>query len=216
MHVQPRMPRVVRKVGTAIAAAALTFAALGGSALAAPPAVRDHTETVGPAAVNNVCVGAVCTATSVFVIVDSSGVPSRACLDITRFEATGPMGFVPLGFETGCVSPVADRDFSIDTKSLATAGLSQIGIPVQSFTCVATGCSPTGTRTAQVSAIYTGVGDLSTFRANSKSTFGGCTMYFVGKGISRDATATLTVDGQSLGALGSLFASTRKIKILCH
>jgi hypothetical protein len=152
----------------------------------------------------------------VFVIVDSSGVPSQACLDIARFETTGPTGFVPLGFETGCVSPLADGDFSIDTKSLATAGLSQVGIPVQSFTCNETGCSPTGTRTAQVSATYTGVGDPSSFRANSKTTFGGCTMYFVGKGISRDATATLTVDSQSLGALGSLFASTQKIKALCH
>ncbi len=216
MRVQLGTPRVVRGISAAVVAAALTFATLGGGALAAAPVVRDHTETVGAAAVNNVCVGAVCTAASVFVIVDSSGIPSQACLDITRFESTGPKGFVPLGFETGCVSPVGEGDFSIDTKSLATAALSQIGITVESFTCDATGCSPTGTRTAQVSATYTGVGDLSTFRANSKSTFGGCTMYFVGKGSSREATATLTVDGQSLDAHGSLFTSTQKIKVLCH
>ena len=41
-------------------------------------------------------------------------------------------------------------------------------------------------------------------------------MYFVGKGSSREATATLTIDSQSLDALGSLFTSTQKTKVLCH
>jgi hypothetical protein len=41
-------------------------------------------------------------------------------------------------------------------------------------------------------------------------------MYFVGKGSSREAAATLTIDGRLLDAPGSLFASTQKIKVLCH
>ena len=60
------------------------------------------------------------------------------------------------------------------------------------------------------------MGDLITFRSNGKSSFGGCSMYFVGKGSEREATATLTIDGQSLAATGYLAASTQKIKVLCH
>jgi hypothetical protein len=214
MRVHLRSPQLVRRASTAVAAAALTFAMLGSSALAAPPVVRDHIESSGAAATNSVCVGTLCTATSVFVIVNSSG-PSLACLDISRFETTGPTGFVPLGFETGC-APLAESGFSIDTKGLTAATLAPINITLQAVACDAAGCTPTGTRTVQVSATYTGVGDLSAFRANSKSAFGACTMYFVGKGSSREAAAALTVDGRSLDALGSLLASTQKIKVLCH
>ena len=85
------------------------------------------------------------------------------------------------------------------------------------FTCDTAGCVPTGTtRVARVSATYTGVGVVNTFRANSKSTFGGCTMYFVGKGASREATAALTIGTESLDALASLFTSTQKTKVVCH
>jgi len=41
-------------------------------------------------------------------------------------------------------------------------------------------------------------------------------MYFVGKGSSREATAALIIGTESLDALGSLFTSTQKIKVLCH
>ena len=92
-----------------------------------------------------------------------------------------------------------------------------IDITLQAFTCDSNGCLPTGApRVAHLGATYTGVGDTNTFRSNSKSTFGGCTMYFVGKGSSRNATASFTVESQSLDALGSLFTSTQKIKVLCH
>jgi hypothetical protein len=41
-------------------------------------------------------------------------------------------------------------------------------------------------------------------------------MYFVGKGTSREASATLSIGTQSLDALGSLFTSTQKTKVICH
>jgi hypothetical protein len=198
---------------SAIAATVVAFAMLGGSALAAPPVVRDHITSTGAFAANNVCVGTLCTSTSVFVVVNSGDGPTQACLDITRYDSTA--GFAVLGYETGC-APLSEGAFAIDTKGLASAALSQIDITLEAFACNASGCQPTGTRTARVSATYTGIGDIGTFRSNSKSTFGGCAMYFVGKGSSREATATLTIDGQSLEAAGSLVASTQKIKVLCH
>jgi hypothetical protein len=213
MRVQLLTPQVLRKAASAIAAAAVAFAMLAGSALAAPPLVRDHVTSTGAFAANNVCVGTLCTSTSVFVVVNSGDGPTQACLDIARYESAA--GFALLGYETGC-APLTEGAFTIDTKDLTSAALSQIDITLQAFTCDASACQPTGTRTARVSATYIGVGEVGTFRSNSKSTFGGCAMYFVGKGSSREATATLTIDGQSLEAAGSLVASTQKIKVLCH
>ena len=213
MSVHPRTSEVIRGAISAVAAAGLSFAMLGGSALAAPPVVRDHIVSSGAFAGNNVCAGTICTATSVYVVVNTPDGPSQACLDITRYDSTL---FVPLGYETGC-APLAEGAFSIDTRSLAAASLSPIDITLQAFACDATGCLPTGAqRVAHVAATYAGTGVVNTFRANSKSTFGGCAMYFVGKGSSREATATLAIGTQSFEALGSLFTSTQKTKVICH
>jgi hypothetical protein len=214
MRVHLPTSHLIRRTATVIAAAAIALAMLGNGALAAPPVVRDHIASTGAAATNTVCVGTVCTTTSLFAIVDNPDGPAQACLDISRYDKT-EMGFVPLGYETGC-SLFAPSSFSIDAKGLTTASLAPTAIVVQAFMCDSTGCNPAGTRTALVSATYAGAGDLATFRSNSKSTFGGCTMYFVGKGSSREATANLTIDGRSLDALGSLFTSTQKLKVLCH
>lgn len=216
MRVHPRPSEIIGRAVTFITTAALAFAMLGSSALAAPPVVRDRIVSTSAGASNNVCDGSLCTSTSVFAFVNSPEGPSQACLDITRYARTGPDGFVLLGSERGCAS-VAEGGFSIDTKGLASATLAPIDITVEAFTCDAAGCSPTGeTRTAHVSATYAGAGALNTFRSNSKSTFGGCTMWFGGKGSSRDATATLNIDSRSLDALGSLFTSTQRIKVSCQ
>jgi len=212
MRVHPRPSTLIRRMATAVVAFAAVLATLGSTALAAPPIVRDHIASSGAAAGSNVCVGSVCTATAVFAIVDTNG-NRQACLDITHYDSAG---FIPLDYETGC-APLAEDAFSIDTKGLANAALSSTDVTLQAFTCDATGCVPTGaTRVAHVSATYTGLGLVDTFRANSKSTFGVCTMYFVGKGSSRQATASLVIDGRSLDALGSLFISAQKIKVICH
>ena len=213
MRIHPRTSNIVGRTISVVAAAALAFAMLGGTALAAPPVVRDHIVSSGAFAGTNVCAGTICTATSVYVVVNTPDGPSQACLDITRYDSAL---FVPLGYETGC-SPLAEGAFSIDTKDLAAATLTPIDITLQAFACDATGCLPTGaTRMAHVAATYAGTGVVNTFRANSKSTFAGCAMYFVGKGSSREAAATLTIGTQSLDAFGSLFTSTQKTKVICH
>lgn len=215
MRVHLSTSNVIRKGVGAVATGALVFAMLGSSALAAPPVVRDHIASRGAGAGNLVCNGPECTSTSVFVSVNTPDGPSQACLDISRYEMVGT-NVILLGWETGCAE-LAEGSFSIDTKSLTGAALSTTEVTLQAYECDATGCSPTGsTRTAQISATYTGVGEVTTFRSNSKSTFGGCTMYLGGKGSSRNATATLTINGQSFEAPGSLFTSTQRVKVLCH
>ena len=214
MRVHLRPQSVIRRSFSAVAAAAIVFTMLGSAALAAPPVVRDHIANSGAGATNTVCEGNICTSTSVLVIVNTPDGPSQVCLDISRYAKT-ETGFVGLGYETGCV-PLTEGAFSIDARDLANATLSSVDVVLQAFTCDATACQPTSTRTAAVRATWTGVGDINTFRSNSKSTFGGCSMYFVGKGSQRQATAILTTDGRSLDANGYLAVSTQKIKVLCH
>ena len=214
MHVHPCTPKVIRRAASALAATAIAFAMLGSAALAAPPEVRDHIANSGAGATNTICEGNVCTTTSVLVFVNSPDGPSQACLDISRYAKTDT-GFVGLGYETGC-APLNEGAFSIDARGLANATLSSVDVVLQAFMCETNVCQPTTTRTATVRATWTGVGDLNTFRSNSKSTFGGCSMYFVGKGSQRQATAILTIAGQSLDAAGFITVSTQKIKVLCH
>jgi hypothetical protein len=214
MRVHPRTSKVIRASASAIVATAVAFAMLGSTALAAPPVVRDHAASTGAGATNTVCEGTICTSTSVFVAVNNPAGPSEACLYTSRYDKAD-MGPFPLGYDTGCAT-LAEGAFSIDTKGLASATLSRVDITLEAFTCDATGCQPTGTKTVGVSATYTGVGDLITFRSNSKSTFGGCSMYFGGKGSQREATAILTIAGRSLDAFGYIATSTQKVKVLCH
>src|SRR5437868_6746045 len=138
MRVHLRTPRAIQRAAGAIAVATVAFAILGSSALAAPPIVRDHLASTAAGASNTVCVGSVCTVTSVFAVVNSPDGPTEACLDITRYEQTGT-NFALLGYETGCAT-LADGSFSIDAKGLGGAALAPTEIKVQDFTCDATGC----------------------------------------------------------------------------
>lgn len=54
MRVQLRAQQLIRRTASAIAATAVAFALLGGSALAAPPVVRDHIASAGAGAAQNV------------------------------------------------------------------------------------------------------------------------------------------------------------------
>jgi hypothetical protein len=215
MRIHTRTSKIIGRLVVTFTATALAFSMLGTSALAAAPVVRDQIASSSAGAAKEVCGETICTSTSVFVIVNGPDGRSEACLNITRYDKTEPKG-TPLDFETGC-APLASGAFSIDTKGLASATLAPVDITLEAYACGSAGCEPTGaTRPAHVSATYTGIGQVSAFRSNGKSTFGGCTMWFAGKGSSRDATAILTVGTQSLDARGSLFASTQKLKVTCR
>jgi hypothetical protein len=205
--------RSVRLTLAATLAAVLAFGALSGLAMAAPPERHGGTFTTA-AAFHNDCVGSECTSTALFV--SSTDGAAQACLEIQRYEISDSGEFTPISFEIGC-APLAEGAYSIDAKNLSGATLSSTVIAVGPVVCDETGCHPGGdTRDVTVSATYTGIGDISSFRANSKQTFGNCTMFFVGKGSSRSAVASLIVDGRTLSADGFLSVSTQKTKLICH
>jgi hypothetical protein len=204
-----------KKMRVAIVVLALAFLALGplaGSAAAAPP-LRENFATAAAGTFKTDCPAGAdrCTDTSVLLFVDSGS--ARACLDIYTYNPSVGL----LSYETGC-APVPEGSFTYDTKSLSGAAFSATTIQLQELVCDAGFCQPSGRpdRSAVVAATFTGIGEVSTFRANSKSTFGNCTMYFVGKGSSREAVATVTIDGQPLDPPGFLSVSSQKSKVICR
>lgn len=198
---------------TALAVIALAFLAIGphaASAAAAPP-VRDSFAMAGMFATDCAVDSDRCTDTSVLLFVDDGA--ARACLDIYTYDPAAGL----LSHETGCAA-VPEGRFTYDTKSLSGASFAATTITLLHLVCDPTGCQPSGSpdRTVTVAATYTGVGEVSAFRANSKSTYKNCTIYFVGKGSQRDAEASATIDGQSLTSFGFLSTSTQKSKVICR
>ena len=198
----------------AVIVLALALGPLAGSAAAAPP-VREHTATaVAGTFITDCPPGADrCTDTALMLFVD--GRLARACLDIYTYDPTAGR---LLTHETGC-SSVTEGRFTYDTKSLSGAAFSATTIQMQELVCDSSlVCQPSGRpdRSVVVAATYTGVGEVSTFRANRKSTYKNCTMYFNGKGSSREAAASATIDGETHEAPGFLNASTQKFRVLCR
>jgi hypothetical protein len=205
---------VVTRAGIVVAFAVVALAGLPGIAAAAAP-VRETAVFSTAVAMQSECDGTLCTDTSVFVS-DSSAFPAQACVNIHRYEMPVPGMFTSLGFENGCAG-IAAGTLSLDAKTLSGASLPSTSVTLEVFACDQNGCQPTGaSRNVTVSATYSGIGSLNTFRGNSKATFGDCTMFFGGKGSSRQATASLTIDGSALDANGFLSTSTQKSKVVCH
>lgn len=202
---------ILAQAATAVAAVALAFGTLSSPALAAPPD-RQRIDSTAAAASSSDCVGSVCTFTSAYVATTNDA--TQACVDIVTLDAADPSK--PPSVETGC-APVSAGSFSFDARSLSAATLAPTTITLQVLICDQSGCVPSGaTRSVTVSGTFTGIGDVATFRANSKSSFGNCTMYFVGKGSSRQALAVVTIDGAQAASVGFLSISAQKIKVICH
>jgi hypothetical protein len=206
------------RILAAIIGATVAFGALTGSAAAAP-VVHENTANFSAQTFKTECAEdrgrTVCTDTSVAVF--ASDGTAEACLSTFNYEISRQGEFTPIGGKFGC-GPVAAGAFTFDAKSLSGATLSSSTITVEIIACDRNGtCQPTGdTDTATLAATFTGTGAVSSFRQNSKSEFGNCTTYFVGKGSSRNADASVTIDGQPLDPPAMLFASTQKFKVICH
>jgi hypothetical protein len=201
-----------------IIGAALAFGALTSSAIAAP-VVHENTANFSAQTFKSECGEdrgrTVCTDTS--LVVFASDGTAQACLSTFTYEVSRQGEFTPIGGEFGC-GPVPAGNFTFDAKELTGATLSQTTITVEVIGCDRNGrCQPTGeTDDVTLAATFTGTGAISTQRQNSKSEFGNCTTYFVGKGASRNADASVTIDGQPLDPPAMLFASTQKFKVICH
>jgi hypothetical protein len=211
MGIQERMAVAFSsRAAVGIIAVALILGPFAQGAMAAPPIQESMASNVA-VAFRTDCGTDQCTDTQVLLMVSDG--TARACLDIVTYGMTTGL----VGYETGCAT-LAGGGFSYDAKNLSGAAFPVTTIVMQEFVCGAGLCEPSGRpdRTTTVAASYTGVGLVSTFRANSKSTFGNCTMYFIGKGSSRQAEATVTIATQRLDLPGFLSTSSQKSKVICR
>jgi hypothetical protein len=185
----------------------LAFSLLGTYALAAPP-VRE--QSLAASAGDASCDASGCTRTDVYVV-DNDG-SGQVCVGIARFAP--PPGSEFLSSESGC-APLTTGAFSLDAKTLETASLAATAVTLESFVCSGGICEPADSRTVTVAGTWSGVGDVATFRTNSKATYGTCTYFFGGNGASREASAAVTVDTVTL-THGYLYQATAKSKLICR
>ena len=111
-------------------------------------------------------------------------------------------------YESGCAS-VSSSAFSV-ARDLATASLAPTTVTLTAYSCTydpttdTETCDVTGTRDVTVSAEWTAFGELASFSERFKYRLGNCTETYSAKGQRREAVATGTLDGVSLGE--SLYA----------
>jgi len=212
MRLDLRASNIARRAITAIAATAVAFAMLGTGALAAAPVVHDHISSSSAAATNTFCAGTICTATSVFVIVDSSGAHRRhvsisPAMTASRSSCSGMRRAArpwlrPDSRSTPRLSRMLRSRRSTSRSSHSPAG--------RAAACPR---EPHAWRRSAPLTPASATPTPSERTASPRSAAARCTS---SEGSSRDATATLTVGTESLSGVGSLFTSTQMIKVLCH
>jgi hypothetical protein len=132
---------------------------------------------------------------------------TRVCLFIDTFSfrrGPGPPPSDSDTFEEGCsTAPAGTLAVATD---LSSATLQAATVTINELECTEFDCTPTGSsREVVVAADWTATGPLSSFSGRFKFDNGTCTETFSEKGESREAAATATLDGTSLGE--SLFAA---------
>ncbi len=115
----------------------------------------------------------------------------------------------PDGF--GCAVAAADA-VQVDTEDLTSATVAPTTIQLQQ--CDAEGnCVPGDAVTVAVT--FTGTGELTTFKSRFKSS-NGCKFMGSSKGIQRQGTTTLTIDGESYAADAFLSTAQETFKVQCR
>jgi len=204
---------IAARAGVFFAGAALMFAAFSVAASAAP--IEKSAFSVAGAFKNecvDVSTGSDCTSTNLNALESDTG--KEACFNSSTYHISSDGQFTPTGYRFGC-APVTEGGFTFDAKGLSGATLSETTITLEVYSCDATGCRPAGTDDVVVSGTWTGAGDVSSQKSNSKFSFGNCSGHFHGNGASRSAAASVTVDGDTFAPQGMLMASTSKIRMTC-
>jgi hypothetical protein len=174
--------------------------------LAFAPAVgaatpRESFETIGFEAFNSDCGAQTCTDTFIFAneqTTASGETFSFACVDQFTYNIrTGRGSGVSGCTETPNIDVAGD---------LSTASLAPVAIEVCARRC----------ETITVSAELQGSGDTATFRSRFTERDGTCTFTFSESGQRRFGTGSITFDGETLDAEGSIFSSKTTFTSRCR
>jgi hypothetical protein len=167
---------------------------LAGPVAAAPP-VRDAGTQAFVFAFNFSCGPSTCTDTHVDVFTVADGVIVVCVSEFTFNLRTGRT----VSEEGGCSNEIS-ADALVITDDLSSASLSPTEVTF--FNCNPQGCVEGDTVT--VSAELTAFGPIFTDRQRSTFSDGTCTFTFTSSGDQRQATGTITIDGETLTAEGNI------------
>jgi hypothetical protein len=184
----------MRRVLTSVAVLATLVLLLAAPAAAAPP-VRDSSTQTFVSAFSFECGPATCRETfvDIFSVSDETMV---VCLSESTFNIrTGRI----ISQESRCSEEVSSDTLSVE-QDLSSAVLSPTQVTF--FECDEQGCVEGDT--VLVSAELTASGGSSTDRSRQTFTDGTCTVTFTSSGESRQATGTVTIDGESVAVDGSI------------
>jgi hypothetical protein len=184
----------MRRILTSLVVLATLVLLLVAPAAAAPP-VRDSSTQTFLSASSFECGPATCTDTfvDVFTVSDEAMV---VCL----FESTFNIHTGRIISEGGRCSEEVSSDTLEVEQDLSSAVLSPTQVTF--FECDEQGCVEGDT--VLVSAELTASGGSSTDRSRQTFTDGTCTFTFTSSGESRQATGTVTIDGESMAVGGSI------------
>jgi hypothetical protein len=118
-------------------------------------------------------------------------------------------------FESGC-STAPSGTLSV-SNDLTSATLATSTVTISTYDCTEEDCVPVSSRDVTVSGSWTGSGPVVSFSDRSRFDDGTCVYTFSGKGQSRDAVATATVDGAPLGesTYAAIFSGMFTERVVC-
>lgn len=128
---------------------------------------------------------------------------AHVCLSIDRFSFREGPGRGPGGgessFESGCTQ--APSGTLVVAGDLSSATLAATTVALDTYECSEEEeeCTIVSSRDVTVSGSWAGAGPVFSFSDRFRFSDGTCTETFSGKGKSREAVATATIDGTSLG-----------------
>lgn len=115
----------------------------------------------------------------------------------TYDEATGDLVGEPVS-EFGCEVDLPSGTLAFG-RNLSTATLARTTVTVEQWICDELACEPVSSRDLTVVGTWTGSGPTTSSKYRSTFDDGTCRYAEAGKGSSREASFTGTIDGESLG-----------------
>ncbi len=184
----------MRRILSLIVAVPLLVLLLAAPAAAAPPVKASGTQDFF-SAFSSSCGPSTCTDTMVDVFTVADGLIVVCTSEFTFNTRTGKL----ISEESGCSDEVSSDALDV-SDDLSSATLSPTA--VTSFQCNQRGCVEGDT--VLVSAELTGFGGVFTDTQRSTFSDGTCTFRFSSSGEQRQASGTLTIDGETSAADGSI------------
>ena len=136
------------------------------------------------------------------------------CLTISQYALSRRGEYRFISSESGCVR--APDALTIDTKDLSEATIAPTTVTLTTYDCTQRGCRVSATREVVVAAIFTGTGEVMTFSSRSTFDDGTCTYTYSGKGIGRNASASITLNDMIVDGSGFLSTATSLTKVQCR